>query len=72
LLPQLLSQDRVDVAALRVEVTREHEVARATVLLTTEGSAWEAIMGRDGAPLCIKDVEDQVTLAERKVLEWVS
>jgi hypothetical protein len=72
LLPQLLSQDRVDVAALRVEVTQEHEAARATVLLTTEGSAWEAIVGRDGATLCIKDAEDQVTLAERKVLERVS
>jgi hypothetical protein len=78
LLPQLLPQDNVDVAAMRVEVTRMREVvaameaARAVSVLTAKASAWEAAMAWDGATLRIKDAEDRATPAEREALEWVS
>jgi hypothetical protein len=64
LLPQLLSQDSVDVVALWAEVTRTREAvataeaACATVVLAAKASAREAIMARDGTTLYIKDVED--------------
>jgi hypothetical protein len=68
----------VDVAAMRVEVTRMREVvaameaARAVSVLTAKASAWEAAMAWDGATLRIKDAEDRATPAEREALEWVS
>jgi hypothetical protein len=34
------------------------EAAHAVAVLTAEASTWKAAMWRDGATLCIKDVED--------------
>jgi hypothetical protein len=78
LLPQLLSQDSVDVAALWAEVTQTREAvatveaARVVAMLTVEASARDATAVRDGATFHIKDVEDRAALAEREALEQVS
>jgi hypothetical protein len=48
------------------------EAARATAMLATEISAWQAAMAWDNANLRIKGVEDRATLAEWEALEQVS
>jgi hypothetical protein len=68
----------VDVPALLVEVTQTWEAAaaveaaRVMVVLVVETSAQEAAMVWDSIALCVKDVEDQSTLAEGVALEKVS
>jgi hypothetical protein len=77
LFPQLLSQGSIDVPVLRVEVTWVQEAAaavedaRVMAMLAVETSAWEPTTAWDSAALCVKDTEDQATLAEREALERV-
>jgi hypothetical protein len=77
LFPQLLSQGSTDVPVLRVEVTWVQEAAaavedaRVVAMLVVETSAWEPTTAWDSATLCVKDAEDQATLAEREALERV-
>jgi hypothetical protein len=77
LLPQLLSQDSMDVTALREEVTLLHEVvasmeaARAATVLPVEASVQEATAAQDGPTLCIMDVEDRAAMVKMEAVEHV-
>jgi hypothetical protein len=65
------------VPALLTKVTRAREAAAAAeatrikVVLIAETSTEEAAAARDGTALCVKDVEDRDTQAEREALEKV-
>jgi hypothetical protein len=73
--PQLLSHGNVDATVLQVEVAwvREAvattEAARAAVMLATEASTHKATTALNSATLCIREVEDQVVVAERDASE---
>jgi hypothetical protein len=68
----------VDVHALQVEVTwcggppLLQRPRRVATVLATEISAQEVAMAQDSATICVKDVMDQTTLAEREAWERVS
>jgi hypothetical protein len=68
--PQLLSQSSADVPALQAEVTWAREVVPD--MLAAHTTAMLAAAVQDNATLHVKDAEDQATIAQREVLEWVS
>jgi hypothetical protein len=78
LCPQLLSLGSMDVPALLVELTQAQEVVtiaeatHAMTVLAAETSTREAAAAWDNVTLCVKDVEDWASLAEREALEWLS
>jgi hypothetical protein len=75
---QLLSWCSTDVPVLLAELTWLREAiatagaTRATLVLAVETSARGAAAVWDIATLCVKDVEDRASLAQREALEWVS
>jgi hypothetical protein len=48
------------------------DAARVMAILIAGTSPWESAVARDGAALCVKDVEAQAALVERETLERVS
>jgi hypothetical protein len=68
----------MDVPALLVELTQAQEVVtiaeatHAMAVLAAETSTREAAAAWDNVTLCVKDVEDWASLAEREALEWLS
>jgi hypothetical protein len=61
----------VDVPTLQAKAATAAESTHVTAVLAAESSAQEAAMVWDSAVVCVKDIEDRVTLAEREACEKV-